>query len=82
MMERLIHKSKFDDKPHVLKTSLIFVADDKICDGCDRHDVRCASIHTLGSGVSILCQDCIEGILESLDPSSLRDRKIDKILNN
>ena len=41
---------------------------------------KCASIRTLGDGVSILCQDCIEGILESLDPSAARDIKIDKIL--
>lgn len=79
MTERLIHKSKFDDKPHVLKTSLIFVTDDKICDGCDERS-RCASISLVSGGISILCQDCIEGILESLDPSSLRDSKIDKIL--
>jgi hypothetical protein len=79
-MERLIHKSKFDDRPHVLKTTLMFIDDNKICDGCDRHNVRCASIHLLSDGVSILCQDCIEGILESLDPSAVRDIKIDKIL--
>ena len=79
MTERLIHKSKFDDKPHILKTSLIFVADDKICDGCDRRS-KCASISLVSGGISILCQDCIEGILESLDPSSLRDSKIDRIL--
>jgi hypothetical protein len=31
-------------------------------------------------GVSILCQDCIEGILDSLDSTAVRDNKIDKIL--
>jgi hypothetical protein len=76
---RTIHKSKFPDRPHVLKTSLMFVEDNKICDGCDNKS-KCASIHQLDGGVSILCQDCIEGILESLDPSKLRDIKIDKIL--
>jgi hypothetical protein len=80
MMERLIHKSKFDDRPHVLKASLMFIEDNKICDGCDRHDVRCASINTIGNQVSILCQDCIEGILDSLDSTAVRDRKIDRIL--
>jgi hypothetical protein len=81
MMKRLIHESKFDDRPNVLKASLMFVEDNKICDGCDIRS-KCASIHTLGGdhgGVTILCQDCIEGILDSLDPSALRDRKIDKI---
>ena len=76
---RKIHLSKFEDKPHVMKTSLMFVEDGKICDGCDNKS-KCASIHQLDGGVSILCQDCIEGILESLDPSKLRDIKIDKIL--
>ena len=69
------------DKPHVMKTSLMFVEGNKICDGCDISS-KCASIHTLGGGVSILCQDCIEGILDSLDSTVVRDRKIDKILND
>lgn len=78
---RKIHLSKFPDKPHVQKTTLMYVEDDKICDGCDTHGVKCASIKLLSSPyVSILCQDCIEGILESLDPTSVRDIKIDKIL--
>jgi hypothetical protein len=76
---RKIHLSKFTERPQVLKASLMFVEDNKICDGCDERS-KCASIHTLGGGVSILCQDCIEGILESLDPSVVRDIKIDKIL--
>ena len=58
----------------------MYVEDDKICDGCDARGVKCASIHTLGGSVSILCQDCIEGILDSLDSTAVRDRKIDKIL--
>lgn len=78
---RKIHLSKFPDKPHIKKTSLMFVEDDKICDGCDAHGVKCASIKLLSGSVSILCQDCIEGILESLDPSAVRDIKINKILN-
>jgi L-asparaginase II len=77
---RKIHLSKFEDKPHVMKTSLMFVEDGKICDGCDAHGVRCDSLLLIGGGVSILCQDCIEGILESLDSSAVRDIKIDKIL--
>jgi hypothetical protein len=77
---RKIHLVKFPERPQVLKASLMFVEDNKICDGCDTYNVRCASIRTLGDGVSILCQDCIEGILESLDSSVVRDIKIDKIL--
>lgn len=76
---RKIHLEKFTDKPNVLKAYLLFVEDNKICDGCDER-VKCASISTIG-GISILCQDCIEGILESLDPSLVRDRKIDIILD-
>jgi hypothetical protein len=86
MIKRKIHLDKFPDKPHVLKTSLMFVEDNKICDGCDEIS-KCASIRTLGGnrwdskgGVSILCQDCIEGILDSLDSTAVRDIKIDKIL--
>ena len=78
---RKIHLDKFPDKPNVQKTTLMYVEDNKICDGCDSHGVRCASITLLSNPyVSILCQDCIEGILESLDPTSVRDIKIDKIL--
>jgi hypothetical protein len=76
---RKIHLDKFPEKPHVLKASLMFIEDNIECDGCDER-VKCASIRTLGGGVSILCQDCIEGILESLDPSVVRDIKINKIL--
>ncbi len=79
---RKIYLNKFPDRPNVRKASLMFVEDNKICDGCDTYNVRCASINTLGDGVSILCQDCIEGILESLDPSAIRDIKIDKVLND
>jgi hypothetical protein len=77
---RKIHLDKFPDKPHVLKTSVMFVSENRICDGCDCREVRCVSLHLLGGGVSILCQDCIEGILESLDTRALRDIKITKIL--
>ena len=80
-MERLIHKSKFDDKPHVLKTTLMYVSENnRICDGCDTKGVKCACLSLLGGGTSNLCQDCIEGILDSLDSTAVRDRKIDKIL--
>ncbi len=77
---RKIHLDKFTDSPK-RKASLMFVEDNKICDGCDVIS-KCASIRTLGDGISILCQDCIEGILESLDPSVVRDIKIDKLLND
>jgi len=62
---RTIHLAKFPDKPEVLKTSIIFTEPNKICDGCDSHNVECVSLDLLGGGVSILCQDCIEGILET-----------------
>ncbi len=77
---RKIHLDKFTNSPK-RKASLMFVEDNKICDGCDGIG-KCASIRTLGDGISILCQDCIEGILESLDPSLVRDIKIDKVLND
>jgi hypothetical protein len=77
---RTIHKSKFPDRPHVLKTSLMFVEYNRICDGCDVSGVKCVCLSLVTGGTSHLCQDCIEGILESLDPSKLRDIKIDKIL--
>ena len=72
--------SRFEDKPDTMKTSLMFIQDNKICDGCDTYDVPCATLKLLSGGVSILCQDCIEGILDSLDTSAMRDRKITKIL--
>ena len=50
---RKIHLSKFPERPHVLKSSLMFVEDNKICDGCDERS-KCASIRTLGDGVSIV----------------------------
>jgi hypothetical protein len=77
---RTIHKSRFDDKPYILKTSLMFVSDNRICDGCDVSGVKCACLSLVTGDTSNLCQDCIEGILESLDSSSIRDIKIDKIL--
>jgi hypothetical protein len=43
---RKIHLSKFPERPQVLKASLMFVEDNKICDGCDER-VKCASIRTL-----------------------------------
>ena len=80
MMERLIHKSKFDDKPHVLKTTLMYVSENnRICDGCDTKGVKCACLSLLGGGTSNLCQDCIEGILEELDFAAVRNRKIEKL---
>jgi hypothetical protein len=78
---RKIHLNKFSDKPNVKKAYLIYVDVNKICDGCDTYNVRCASISSLSGDVLILCQDCIEGILESLDPSLIRDNKIKKILD-
>jgi len=77
---RKIHLSKFPERPQVLKASLMYVHDNIICDGCDVSGVKCACLSLLGGGTSNLCQDCIEGILDSLDPSAVRDIKIDKIL--
>jgi hypothetical protein len=48
---RKIHLDKFLERPNVRKASLMFVEDNKICDGCDTHRVKCASIRTLGDGV-------------------------------
>ena len=76
---RKIYLDKFPDKPTTLKTTLMFIQDGKICDGCDTKST-CASIHLLCGDVSILCQDCIEGILESF-PSYIRDKQIDEILS-
>jgi hypothetical protein len=76
---RKIHLDKFPDKPKVLKTTLMYVHDNRICDGCDTSGVKCACVSLLTGGTSNLCQDCIEGILEALDPSTLRDRKLDKL---
>jgi hypothetical protein len=63
---RTIHKTQFEDRPHVLKASLMYVSDDKICDGCDEH-TKCAFIRDLNNKSIILCKDCIEGILESFE---------------
>jgi hypothetical protein len=75
-----IHLIQFTDKPHISKTRLMYVEDNKICDGCDDHNVKCVCLSLISGGASHLCQDCIEGILESLNPSILRDKKIDEIL--
>lgn len=80
MKQRLIHLDKFPGRPNVKKTSLMYVEDGKICDGCDTYNVRCASINLLCQDVAILCQDCVEGILDSFDASALRDRKINNLL--
>jgi hypothetical protein len=78
---RKIHLDKFPERPEVLKTTLMYISENnRICDGCDTEGVKCACLSLLGGGTSNLCQDCIEGILESLDPTSVRDIKIDKIL--
>ena len=59
----------------------MFVSENtRICDGCDTYDVRCAVISILGNITTSMCKDCIEGILETLDPSILREKKIEKIL--
>lgn len=81
-MNRTIHKSHFDgNKSHVLKASLILVDNNKICDGCDERK-KCASIHQLGGGVMIICEDCIIGIWESLNSDIIdRNEKINDILN-
>ena len=78
---RKIHLDKFPERPETLKTTLMYISENnRICDGCDTKEVKCACLSLLGGGTSNLCQDCIEGILESLDPSAVRDIKIDKIL--
>ena len=78
---RKIHLSRFEDKSNVLKTSLMYVSEsnNRICDGCDRSYVRCACLSLLGGGTSNLCQDCVEGILEALDSTYLRNRKLENL---
>lgn len=78
---RTIHLSKIPNKPHIHKTSILFVEDHKICDGCDARGVKCICLTLVTGGTSQLCQDCVEGMLESLDEVTLRDRKINSILD-
>jgi hypothetical protein len=78
---RTIHLAKIPNKPHVMKTTLMFVEDNKICDGCDAHPVKCICLSLVTGSTSHLCQDCVEGMLESLDESIVRDRKINSILD-
>jgi hypothetical protein len=77
---RTIHLAKIPNKPHVMKTTLMFIEDNKICDGCDTHSVKCICLSLVTGGTSHLCQDCVEGMLESLDESIIRDRKINQII--
>ena len=78
---RKIHLNKFSERPEVPKTTLMYISENnRICDGCDTKEVKCACLSLIYGGTSNLCQDCIEGILESLDSSAVRDIKIDKIL--
>jgi hypothetical protein len=75
---RKIHLDKFPERPEVLKTTLMYISEKRICDGCDTK-VKCACLSLLGGGTSNLCQDCIEGILEELDFAAVRNRKMEKI---
>jgi len=77
---RTIHLNTILNKPHIGKTTLMFVEDNKICDGCDTHSVKCFCLSLVTGGTSHLCQDCVEGMLESLDESIVRDRKINQII--
>ena len=77
---RTIHLGKIPNKPHIIKTTLMFVDDNRICDGCDAHPVKCVCLSLVTGGTSHLCQDCVEGMLESLDESIIRDRKINQII--
>ena len=80
---RKIHLEELTDKPGVDKAQLILVEENKICDGCDSPNVKCASIKPLGCNhVMIICQDCVEGILESLDPSIIREQKLNKLFED
>jgi hypothetical protein len=79
---RTIHLDRFPDRPNVLKNKLMFVRETSICDGCDKKGLPCAVISVLGKMTTHMCQDCIEGILDTLDSQELRNRKISKILSN
>ena len=74
----LIEKAKFDEpKGHVKKAWLMFVEDNKICDGCDEKRL-CASLRTL-DGVMIICEDCVTGILSHFNPDLARLVREDRI---
>jgi hypothetical protein len=78
----LIDKVKFDSpKENVKKAWLMFVEDNKICDGCDERK-PCASVKTL-SDVMIICEDCVTGILNHFNPNLaklIREDRIESLL--
>ena len=82
MKRYLIEKAKFDEpKGHVKKAWLMFVEDNKICDGCDEKRL-CASLRTL-DGVMIICEECVTGILSHFNPSLaslIREDAINRIV--
>ena len=67
----------------ISKISLLFISEeDRLCDCCDEK-VKCASISTIGNGVSVICKSCLDKIsFEFYSDTEKRDIIIDKILNN
>jgi len=80
----LIDKNRFDaPKENTEKAWVMFVEDNKICDGCDERK-PCASVKTL-SDVMIICEDCVIGILSHFNTNLaklIREDRIDKILES
>ena len=80
----LIDKNRFDaPKENTEKALVMFVEDNKICDGCYERK-PCASVKTL-SDVMIICEDCVIGILSHFNTNLaklIREDRIDKILES
>ena len=82
MKERIIHLHRIpgDEKtaPNMaIRKAELLLVEIKICDGCNRTST-CATVSFMRN-IIILCQDCVEGILDSIDEAANRDRKLNNI---
>jgi hypothetical protein len=82
MKERIIHLHRLpgDEKtaPNLaIRKAELLLVEEKICDGCNRTST-CATVSFMRN-IIILCQDCVEGILDSIDETANRDRKPNNI---
>ena len=82
MKERIIHLHRLpgDEKtaPNLaIRKAEILLVEEKICDGCNMTST-CATVSFMRN-IIILCQDCVEGILDSIDETANRDRKLNNI---
>lgn len=83
MKQRIIHLHRIpgDEKtaPNlaIRKAELLLVEEEKLCDGCNRK-ATCATVSFMRNTI-ILCQDCVEGILDSIDETANRERKLNNI---